>query len=124
MAVVSHWQLPVFRELRLEDSFVLGVRESENEVRFDMEFSLGERHPGYRKPAGGERDCFRKGRLIFREVSEVAWRDRRTEVEGTDDAPADLGKIDTFVLDGGAYKLRGQWGKLDLRAGSVHVDVW
>lgn len=124
MAQVSHWQLPVFRELRLEDSFVLGVRESEAEVRFDMEFVLGERHPGYRAPTSGQQ-CFRKGRMTFRDVSDLKWTDKRTDVAPPeDDASSDLGKIDAFVLDAGAYKLRGKWGKLELRAASVDVDVW
>lgn len=126
MAVVAFWQLPVFREVRLEESYVLGVRESAGEIRFDMDLALGERHASYRAPRGGsgEQGCFRRGRIVFKTVSDVVWQEKRIPTDVDPDAPADLGKIDTFVLDGATYKLRGPWGRLELRAGSLDVDVW
>ena len=129
MAAVAHWQLPPFRELRLEDSFVLGIREAPGELRFDMEFVLGERHPSYRRPAPGQDQCYRRGRLVFRNVQSAEWSrrpDAPLSAADADDAEAtsDLGTIDTFVLDGGAYKLRGRWGAVEVRASTVDVDVW
>jgi len=124
MAAVAHWQLPPFRELRLEDSCVLGIREAPGELRFDMEFVLGERHPSYRRPAEGQDQCYRRGRLVFRNVTSASWSNRAELPSGGEDEGADLGTIDTFVLDGGAYKLRGRFGALEVRAGSVDVDVW
>lgn len=127
MPAVAHWQLPPFRLLKLEESFVLAVREVENEIRFDMELVLGERHPSYRPPRPGQEHCYRKGRMIFRGVTNVRWTNKRIErADDADDAgdAGDLGKIDSFVLDAGTYKLRGPWGRLELEASSVDVDLW
>lgn len=124
MPAVAHWQLPPFRLLKLEESFVLAVREVESEMRFDMEFVLGERHPSYRPPRPGQEHCYRKGRMIFRGVSNVQWTNKRTEPSSDAEGGGDLGKIDSFVLDAGTYKLRGPWGRLELQASSVDVDLW
>jgi hypothetical protein len=124
MSAVSHWQLPVFRELRLEESSIFGVREGPTELMFEMEFVLGERHPRYRPPAAGQERCYRKGRLTFHGVSDVNWSNKRIELPPGASADADLGTIDSFLLEAGAYKLRGAWGRLELRATSVDVDVW
>ena len=124
MAAVAHWQLPPFRELRLEESYVLGIRDLPSELRFDMEFVLTERHPAYRAPAPGQDQCFRRGRLIFRNVASAEWQ-RRTESSAPEgEEPPDLGTIETLVLEGGVYKLRGRFGEVEVRAGSVDVDVW
>lgn len=123
MAAVAHWQLPPFRLLKLEDSFVLAVREQGSELRFDMEFVLNERHPAYRAPRDGSEHCYRKGRMVFRNVSNVTWANKRID-RAPDDETGDLGTIDSFVLDAGTYKLRGPWGRVELQASSVDVDVW
>lgn len=119
MPAVSHWQLPVFKELRVEDSFVMAIRESPSEIHFDMEFVLSERHPSYRASEG--QPCYRRGRFVFRNVSDVEWSAARKLVPDPD---ADLGKIDSFIVDGGCYSLRGEWGALTLRAANLDVDVW
>ncbi|MBK6694034.1 MAG: hypothetical protein IPG50_17785 [Myxococcales bacterium] len=119
MAVVSCWQLPVFRELRVEDSTVLAIRESPTELRFDMEFVLGMRHPMYRAPAD-DGNCYRKGRMIFRGVHELRW----LKPLSPNAADGELGSIERFVLDGTAYKLAGPWGTLELCASTVDVDVF
>lgn len=40
MAALSHWQLPIFRDLHLEESSVFGIRESNGELCFEMELVL------------------------------------------------------------------------------------
>lgn len=129
MAALSHWQLPAFRLLHLEESFVLAVHESPTEIRFDMELVVNERHPRYRAPRPSPdgcdaTHCYRKGRITFRNPSHVVWAQKKTELTVGGDSQGDLGKVDSLLLDGDVYKLRGPWGRLELTASSVDVDVW
>ena len=124
MAALSHWQLPAFRDLHLEESSVFAIRESSSEVCFEMEFVVGERHVRYTKPIDGQPHCYRKGRMTFREVSDVKWTNKRAELPHDADENADLGKVDSCLLDAGVYKLRGPWGRLELRAGTVDIEIW
>lgn len=127
MAVLSHWQLPAFRGLHLEDSAVFAIRETPGELCFEMELVIGERHPSYRAPRGDDPRCYRRGRLVFRGVSQLDWAVKRIDTDkpaASGDPGGDCGTIDSFVLDGSDYKLRGAWGQVSLRATSVDVSVW
>lgn len=124
MAALSHWQLPAFRDLHLEESSVFSIRESDSEIGFEMEFVLNERHARFSAPLPNQQHCYRRGRMTFHDVTEVKWTNKRTELSAEPGEQGDLGKVDSFLLDTGTYKLKGPWGRLELRAASVNVDVW
>lgn len=124
MAALSHWQLPAFRDLRLEESSVFAIRESNAELCFEMELVLNERHARFSAPLPNQQHCYRRGRMTFRGITEVKWTNKVAELSAEAGEQGDLGKVDSFLLDGGVYQLKGPWGRLELRAGSVNVDIW
>lgn len=63
----------MFDGVDLEDSWVLGWRfdSTSNQLVFDLDVSLWEGHEHYAKPLSGEWTCYKRGRLVFDQVSKV-----------------------------------------------------
>lgn len=94
----------------LEDSWVLALWPSENELAFDLEAVLTDGHPDYLGPAEGEQYDYRRARLTLHgQVScALSGAAPATDRAGT----ADLGHIDAWTLDdAGVSLLAGDWGE-------------
>ena len=106
----------------LEDSFVLGIAESESAIVFDIEFVLTESHPQYCQPKIGEQYCYRKGKLKLTKISPINWK-RKSITRSLDaNGEADFGNIDEFRdIGGGIYELSGDWGDLVVALSRIEV---
>jgi hypothetical protein len=64
--MVNYSELPGLDGVYLEDSFVLGIGETSNQLVFDLDAVLTPSHPSYAPPHPGEQYCYRRGELLFR----------------------------------------------------------
>ena len=93
-------QIAGLENVYLEDSWVLGVHESDGGLSFDLEAVLTEGHPQWNQPKPGEVYCYRRLALIFPSVRGVEWIERGTRPATDATGEQDWGHIDTFVGDG------------------------
>jgi hypothetical protein len=121
--VRPYTDLPGFEALVLEESYVLDIRATPGEVAFDVELVLTAEHPAYTPPPANETDCFRVGRVRFVEVRELVWREQGA-VPATDaSGERDYGHIDSLEWDSGTFRLEGDWGRMEVTATSVQVEI-
>ena len=119
----NYYEWEAFSNVYLEDSFVLHIFESINEICFSVEFVLTEDHPCYTKPGNDKQYCYRTGKIIFRNLESYYWMERN-EISFVDKSgERDYGNIDSFVLSNEGYRLSGDWGELIVRSPSVQL-VW
>lgn len=108
--------LDQLRHVYLEDSYVLGISESEANVDFLLDLVLTEDHPAYAAPRDDEQYCYRRALLRFPNVTRAAW-DTRVVVPARDaTGSVDYGSIDTFVVDRRSYRLTGDWGSVTVES--------
>jgi hypothetical protein len=90
-------QLPGLEHLYLEDSYLLGIHEDDDELRFEIEAVLTERHPRYvpRKP--DEAYTYLRVAIVFPEPRSVTWIERTMKPIVGRDAEPDYGNIDSFT---------------------------
>ena len=116
--MTGYEELPGFEHLYLEDSWVLGVHESGDELRFDIEVVLTENHPDWLPPKLGELYAYKRVALVFRKPREVTWLERMTGPPAVDaSGEIDYGHIDVFRWAGSTFDLQGEWGRV-----RVHGD--
>lgn len=115
---------PALESLYLEDSYVLGIEESSNTLVLLMEFVLRESHELWQPLKPGEQYCYRKGRLEFQSVRELAWLDKHMQPNTDANGEIDFGNIDVMRFEGGHFELEGDWGRLKLACEdfAVHYD--
>ena len=101
-----------FKGIYLEDSFVLEIKESEEEVSFAVEMVLTKEHPMYSKPKRKEQYCYRRAKIIFKGLKKVKWLKKNIKPFTDADGSEDFGNIDSFELLSGGYHLRGDWGEV------------
>ncbi len=119
----KYYEWDNFKNIYLEDSFVLGVEESDCQVSFAIDMVLTEEHPMYSSPHKDEQYCYKSGKILFQKVKLVRWLSRNmrpfTDVDGRDD----YGNIDLFELFSEMYHLSGDWGEVVIVSNHPEV-VW
>ncbi len=105
-----------FKNIYLEDSYVIDIAEQENAFTFSVEFVLLKSHPLFHPPEPGEAHCYKRGKIIFPNPIEVVWIEKKMHpiVDITEDV--DFGNIDTFNFDGSNYHLTGDWGNIMIKS--------
>ncbi|WP_144401608.1 hypothetical protein [Isoalcanivorax pacificus] len=111
-----------FKNVYLEDGFVIGIEESENQVSFTVEMVLTEDHPMYSLPHKGEQYCYKKGKIIFQELKDVKWLNRNMRPFTDADDDEDYGNIDSFQLSSEGYHLSGDWGEVIINSPPPKVE--
>lgn len=112
-----------FKNIYLEDSFVLGIDESEEQVSFTVEMVLTEDHPMYSPPRKDEQYCYKKGKIVFQDLQSVRWLHRNMQPFIDADENKDYGNIDCFELSSAGYHLLGDWGEVIIKSSEPKV-VW
>ncbi|MCS6127919.1 hypothetical protein G3485_13075 [Shewanella baltica] len=118
----SYHEISGFESLYLEDSYVLGIDDSGEDVVFIMEFVLTEQHPKYSEPNNSESYCYIKGKIKFIKPKSVRWLNRSKNRFIDKNGEIDLGNIDTFILDGDKIMLNGDWGELEISPNQIIVE--
>ncbi|NEQ42464.1 MAG: hypothetical protein F6K00_02435 [Leptolyngbya sp. SIOISBB] len=122
MTLLNYQQLPGLEKIYLEDSYVLGIEESEKHVKFSLELVLTEKHVAYTDPKPGEQYCYRNAFLHFENVSKANWI-RKEMMSSTDAAgEIDYGNIDTMTFTNGVYHLAGDWGEVEITSSKPKID--
>ncbi|MBV8800229.1 MAG: hypothetical protein JO208_10540 [Alphaproteobacteria bacterium] len=116
---------PRFEPYYLEDSYVLGVDESDSSrLAFSLLLVLTPRHPLYSAPNPNEQYCYRNGSLTFEGVSAINWADRTFKPVHDAAGEVDYGNIDVFELEpGDRYYLEGDWGRVTVTAKSARIEI-
>jgi hypothetical protein len=113
--MVNYSVLPGLDGVYLEDSFVLGIGETSDELVFDLDAVLTPSHPSYAPPHPGDQYCYRRGALLFR-TDKISWLGRSQTRFHDESGEEDLGNIDIFTAEGDHYYLEGDWGSVELES--------
>ena len=119
----NYFELDGFQDIYLEDSFVIGIQETESSIRFDCDFVILENHKLYTIPEVGEQYCYRNGYIEFTNITILDWIKRDEVVFSNDCYDNDYGNIDIFYLDNETYHLQGDWGEVMIHAKIVELVI-
>jgi len=119
----QYYEWENFKDIYLEDSFVLGIDESEKQISFTVEMVLTEKHPLYKPPCEGEQYCYEKGKIVFQDLKSVEWLNRNMQPFTDADNSEDFGNIDFFASSSAGYHLSGDWGEVMINSAHPKV-VW
>jgi hypothetical protein len=109
-------ELPNLDDLYLEDSWVLDVQETPDEVCFHLEAVLRETHPKWSPPKKGEVYTTLPLSLVFPGKVRVLWVERKMKpILGPDDE-VDHGNIDSFEWEPRFFELQGEWGHVRIES--------
>ena len=123
MTKKQYYTFPQFKNLYLEDSFVLNIKAEANYVEFLLEVVLTENHPLYVPPSSQEQYCYKKAKLRFYNAKQIKWIEK-TNVFFTDaNNEIDYGNIDEFFKEENYFYLSGDWGELAIVEPSISFEI-
>jgi hypothetical protein len=64
--MIDYKSFPGLAGVFLEDSYVLGISESSEQLVFHLDAVLTPEHPAYQPPRPGEHYCYANGSLVSR----------------------------------------------------------
>jgi hypothetical protein len=121
----TYTDLPGLADVYLEDSFVLEVRESVDSLTFRLDLVLTQDHPRYHDPLPGEQYCYVRGTLTFTQASKIDWIERGNAQFRDANDEVDMGNIDFFEVEEGAFHIGGDWGEVRIFSTApptLHID--
>ena len=113
--VADYSDLPGLEHLYLEDSYVLGIREQHDELRFELEAVLTEDHPRWAPPKPGEAYAYRRVDLVFVRPSRVWWIEQTMQPVVGPGGDVDFGNIDSFTWRAVVSSCRANGGASESR---------
>ncbi len=121
--MMNYFDIAGFEHVYLEDSFVLSIEESDDQVIFIVELVLTEGHPLFSKPRDDEQYCYRKGKIKFMSCRSINWHSRSNMQSVDKNDEVDLGNIDSFIKNSSKCSLAGDWGEIEIMSDSVTVEL-
>jgi hypothetical protein len=117
--------MPVFKGIDLNDSFVLSWSRQSGELVIDLEASIWPESPFYTEPKPDEYTCYRKATLRFVGVFEVVGLESMESVRFFTDANGeiDYGNIDSLRGSDSTYHLCGNFGEVEISGGELQFEV-
>jgi hypothetical protein len=122
--VKPYTEIPGFGEIVLEESYVLGICATPASLRIEGEFVLTPSHPGYSPPPADENECYVRGQIVFAGVRRLVWEEQGAAPATDASGEADYGHIDDLRWDGQLFELAGDWGRIDVTAAGVRLDLF
>jgi hypothetical protein len=120
---LTYDQLPGLEDVYLEDSLVREIVETESCTSFTLLIALTPDHPAYDGRAPTEAHAYRAATLTFPNVRARTWHARTSLRFADAETAVDYGNIDGFTADGGAYRLEGEWGSLELWSDAPELSL-
>lgn len=120
--MTNYYEWDDFKNIYLEDSFVLKIQESSNELSFTLEIVLTEKHPFYVKPINDEPYCYKLGKISFKNCKSIKWLNRNFHPYLDSGGNIDYGNIDCLMSFGKKYYLEGDWGKVEINASAIEIN--
>jgi hypothetical protein len=121
--MIDYKSFPGLAGIFLEDSYVLGISESSEQVVFHLDAVLTPEHSAYHSPRPGEQYCYANGRLVFPDVTRVVWLKRNSSPYTDASGEEDLGNIDILTVDGDAFDTEGDWGAVRISGAQPRFDL-
>ena len=118
----NYYDLDSFKDVYLEDSFVLEIQESDDEVIFIVEAVLTENHPLYTQPKVNEQYCYKKAKITFKDCKSINWGKKSIRPSTDAGGNIDYGNIDSFVFSSEQYELAGDWGDIKIYSPSLNLN--
>jgi hypothetical protein len=121
--VIDYNSFPGLAGVFLEDSYVLGITESSEQVVFRLDAILTPEHPTYHSPRPGEQYCYENGSLVFPGVTRVEWLKRGSNHYTDASGEGDLGNIDILTVDGDTVVVEGDWGVVQISGATPRFEL-
>jgi hypothetical protein len=122
-SIIDYKIFPGLAGVFLEDSYVLGISESSEQVVFHLDAVLTPEHRAYHSPRPGEQYCYANGSLIFPDVTRVVWLRRNTRHYTDASGEEDLGNIDILTVDGDTFVAEGEWGAVRISGAQPRFEL-
>jgi hypothetical protein len=119
-------EIPALEAIDLTNSYVLSWNQSQNAVRFIMDFVLTQDHPLYTLPQDDEWACFRSGELVFSGATRITGLYSMDDVKPAIGATGekDYGCIDSLVeIGAGQYEVEGEFGTVSIKSEEPRVLI-
>jgi hypothetical protein len=107
----------------LEESYVLDIEAHPAILEFRIDFVLSPEHPDYRQPHPDETYSTHRGWLRFSGVSSCVWSDQGAPPARDATGEIDFGNIDSLEWDNASYRLEGDWGRMEIAAEQVIIQL-
>jgi hypothetical protein len=121
--MIDYNSFPGLAGVYLEDSYVLGISESSDQLVFHLDAVLTPEHAAYHPPRPGEQYCYQNGSLVFPGVTGVAWLRRNSSHYTDASGEGDLGNIDILTVDGDAVVVEGDWGTVRISGAQPRSEL-
>lgn len=119
----NYFNLAGFKDVFLEDSFVLEIKETSESIVFTIETILTKNHSLYEDPKPEEFYCYKKAQIQFLNLSSVDWIKKNLNFISSDaNNQSDLGNIDSFYYKNKTYHLEGDWGEVEIKCDDVKLN--
>ncbi len=116
---VNYSELPQFKDVYLEDSFVLDISTKPTKIELTLEAVLNKSHFLYEEPLENESYCYRNANLIFTDFDSAKWLEKNDDYFTDASGQIDYGNIDFFHITEKDFDLGGDWGHLIVRGGTA-----
>jgi hypothetical protein len=121
--MIDYTIFPCLAGVLLEDSYVLGISESSEEVVFHLDAVLTPEHPAYHPPRPGDQYCYANRSLVFPDVTRVVWLKRNINHYTDASGEEDLGNIDILTVDGDTFVAEGDWGAVRISGAHPRFEL-
>ncbi len=118
-----HDKLDILKDIYLEDSFVIEIKEKDNYIKFLVELVLTEEHELFDTPGEDEQYCYKKASMIFKNIESLVWLEKKDYINSSMQVSGDMGNIDIFKVKGNEFMLYGDWGKVKITS-SDPIIMW
>ncbi|MDT3399859.1 hypothetical protein RKE29_25025 [Streptomyces sp. B1866] len=118
---VDYTNLPGFRGVYLEDSFVTDIEARPGRLSFRLDLVLTPEHPTYLPPRPGEQHCYREAVIEFTDVRRLVWAGQGTPPATDSSGTHDYGGADSFVATGNVYRIEGDWGEIEIESEAPYI---
>ena len=121
MSKKDYYELPLFKNIYFEDSYVLNIIEGTDLLEFRIEAVLTEQNPYYSLPKKDEQYCYKKIAIQFSQIVKKEWVIKNLKYSEDINGERDLGNIDSFTIDDNTYDIQGAWGHIIIESTQVAV---
>lgn len=119
----NYFEIEGLRNIYLEDSYVIDIKETESCIIFYMVFVLKPAHSCYSEPLSNEQYCYKNGAIEFIDCSSINWISRTKQAFIDRNKNVDQGNIDTFIRKGAINYLEGDWGVVEFTNSERNIVV-
>ena len=119
---MNYYEKPEFKDIYLEDSYLIWLKLKQNELILGMDFVLCESHELYSKPKPDHQYCFMKGQLILRDFSALSFEGGEFRPSKDAENEIDYGSIHFLSIEHDEVVIGGEWGEIKVKNGTISIQ--